>query len=242
MKFHTTVFNSILLLIIIPSAFADSEISDPLEPMNRGIFWFNDKVDTHLFEPVAQSYHDTFPSELRNSVANFFENLKFPIFLVSDLIQLKFKQVPIHTSRFVINSTVGIAGLFDPAEKWGLASHEEDFGVALGYHGVGDGPYIVLPFLGPSSARDLLGTIVDTILYPTWHLGYFDIKRSTENTLTYSLAGVNVLKKRERLLEAVKSAKSASLDYYLFTRSAFKQSRDGLIYDGAAPETDEFGE
>ena len=179
---------------------------------------------------------------MSSRVSNFFENLKFPIFLVSDLIQLKFEQVPVHTSRFLINTTVGIAGIFDPAEEWGLKPHEEDFGLALGYHGVGDGPYIMLPFFGPSSARDLVGTIVDTVLYPTWHIGYLGVGHPTEEVLIYGSATLNVVRKRENLLEAVKSAKSASLDYYLFTRSAFKQSRDGLINDGVTQETEEFGE
>jgi phospholipid-binding lipoprotein MlaA len=230
------------LIVFTNTVMAEAEISDPLESMNREIFWFNDKLDVHVLEPVAQAYHDNLPQEVRSSVFNFFDNLKYPVLLLSDVIQLKFEQAGNHTARFAINTTAGVAGIFDFASDWGFEKHEEDFGSALGYHGISDGPYIVLPFFGPSSARDVLGLVVDNLLYPTWHISELNIRTRTANSLSFGLATANVVNKRERLLDAVKSAKSASLDYYLFTRSAYKQSRDGVINDGIVQETEEFGE
>jgi phospholipid-binding lipoprotein MlaA len=236
------ILASFLVLICIGNQANAEEISDPIESVNREIFWFNDQLDMHILEPVAQTYHDNLPDEVRNSVFNFFENLKFPILLVSDVIQFKFEQAGTHTARFAINTTVGVAGIFDFAADWGIEKHQEDFGSALGYHGVGDGFYLVLPFFGPSSARDVFGLVVDTFLYPTWHISELNIPTRTANSLSFGSATANVINTRERLLDASEAAKSASLDYYLFTRSAYKQNRDGIINDGVMQETEEFGE
>jgi phospholipid-binding lipoprotein MlaA len=248
-----TYFLATLLFASVPLTALDSlaqpvdvdensgEISDPFEGVNRAIFWFNDKFDIYLAEPVAEVYDFVFPELVKDSVSNFFRNIETPVYLVSDIIQGKFDQVHLHTSRFLINSTAGIGGLFDFATGLGLEHHYEDFGTALAYHGVGDGPYIVIPFLGPSNLRDGLSRIVDRSLTPTTYIiSSFSWHPDTEDAVLISTTGLEIISKRASLLEAVDSAKSASVDYYLFVRAAYKQSRDADIYDGVPPDDMDF--
>ena len=235
--------NSIKLILLILLTFvnvASADISDPLESVNRPIFWFNDKVDSYVLKPVAQGYQYVVPRPARTGVANFFDNLRYPIYLVSDVVQLKFGQAAEHTGRFLLNSTIGIGGLLDVAKECGLEKHREDFGTALGYHGVPDGPYIVIPFLGPSSLRDAFGLLVDRFLHPSAYISVLDLHTAEENWTTYGLVGAEAISSREQFLGVVESGKSAALDFYLFSRSAYKQSRDGLINDGTLPSNDEF--
>lgn len=216
------------------SAALAQEVPDPWEPVNRAIFDFNDFVDVHALEPIARGYTEVTPDPVEESVAHFFRNLRYPRYLVSDLVQLKFEQALHHTGRFLINSTLGVAGLFDVAKHVGLADHEEDFGSALGYWGVGTGPYMVLPFLGPSNVRDTVGTVVDLALDPFYFLDYFDA-----TDLHWAISGgetaLKVVDTRAGLLDAVESAKESSVDYYLFSRGAFQQYREGVIHDGKVP-------
>ncbi len=225
-------------LLFFVASYASAETSDPLESINRPVFWFNDKVDSYVLKPVAQGYKYIAPVQARTGISNFFDNIRYPIYLVSDVVQFKFTQAAEHTGRFLINSTIGIGGFLDVAKGFGLERHREDFGTALGYHGVPDGPYIVLPFLGPSNLRDTIGLVVDRFIHPSAHITRLELGRAEDNLVTYGLLGTEVVSTREQLLGVVDSAKSASLDYYLFVRSAYKQSRDGLISDGAV--VDEF--
>lgn len=218
------------------------EISDPLEPINRGIFWFNDKADIYVLEPVARGYDFVTPQPVQNSFSNFFDNLRFPVNLVSDLIQFKFGQAATHTGRFLINSTFGLAGFFDPAKELGLNKHYEDLGVALGYHGVPPGPYIVIPLLGPSNLRDAVGRIGQAFLDPTYYLETYGVYEDTALAIAAGKTALDAINTRASLLDAVESAKDASLDYYLFTQSAYHQLRQNHIYDGDPPEKDEFDE
>ena len=211
-------------------------IPDPIEPVNRKIFWFNNKFDEYIFEPVAEAYHYVMPSTARKGVTNFFRNLQYPVYLVSDLMQLKFGQAGTHTSRFLINTTIGVAGFIDVAKELDLEHHPEDIGSALGYWGIGPGPYLVLPFFGPSNGRDLIGLGGDTALSPlVW--GPFVIDDSE-----WIFLGLNVLDKvnlRARLLEAVKAGKESSMDYYTFVRTTYHQLRQNTIYDNNPPEDEE---
>ncbi len=218
-----------------------SEISDPFENINRKIFWFNDKLDVYAIEPISLVYHDNLPQEIRTAVSHFFHNLRYPIFLVSDILQFKFEQAGNHTARFAINSTIGVVGLFDFASDWGFERHDEDFGTTLGYYGLGDGPYLVLPILGPSSLRDAFGQVVNISLDPIWHIFDLNIEPRISNSLALTLAGGRLINNREHYLNAVTSAKSDSLDYYLFVRAAYKKSRDSLTRDLVSHETEEFG-
>ncbi len=216
------------------------EENDPLEGLNRSIFWFNDTVDVFIFEPIAVGYDFIVPGFVQTGVGNFFDNIRTPIYLVSDLVQFKFSQFAVHTARFLITSTIGIGGLIDVAQHFDLEKHHEDFGTALGYRGVPSGPYLVIPFLGPSNIRDAFGRIVDAFLNPTFYTGVvFDGLSEGE---TYAVSGglylLDSVNTRASLLEAVDSAKGASLDYYLFVRSAYGQIRANQIYDGNIPGAD----
>ena len=137
---------------------------DPLECVNRKIFWFNDKVDVYVLAPVARGWEKVSPHCVRTSVSNFFGNLRFPIVTVNDLLQGKVKDGASDVGRFGVNTTVGVLGLFDPASGWGLVKHDEDFGQTLGVWGVPPGAYLVLPLLGPSDPRDAAGFAVDYAL------------------------------------------------------------------------------
>lgn len=217
----------------IEETYDEEVVWDPIEPVNRGIFWFNDQLDIYLLEPVARGYFDYVPRPIRTGVKNFFRNIKSPVYVFSDLVQLKFEQAGIHTARFLINSTIGVLGVMDVARKWGLEHETEDFGIALGYYGVPEGPYLVLPLLGPSNLRDLVGTVVDGFLDPvpyaaaTWDDGIY---------LVVGLKVVDVVDKRSRLLDAIETGKEGSVDYYLFIQSTYHQVRQNDIYDGAPPD------
>ncbi len=227
-------------LVLEAAAQEETEIYDPIEPFNRGVFWFNDTVDVYALEPIARGYDYVVPNAVQRSVENFFNNLKFPVRLVSDLFQGKFEQMGDHTSRFILNTTFGVAGLFDAAEQFGIEAHHEDIGTMLGYHGVGPGPYIVLPFLGPSNARDAFGKVIETALDPIYYLEPMGVYKDDATNIGAGLLAADVVNTRSRLLDAVESAKEASLDYYLFVRKAYYQIRYEQIYDEAAGETDDF--
>ena len=237
---------SITAIVICNSAQAQ-EVYDPIEPVNRGIFWFNDKLDVYVLEPVARGYDDYVPESVQTGVGNFFENLRFPRYFVSDIVQLKFGQVWHHTSRFVINSTVGVLGILDVAKDFGFEKHEEDFGIALAYHDVPPGPYLVLPLLGPSNLRDGFGRLVDSFLDPISALTYTSVDDDIAIPVIIGTKALDLIDTRADLLEAVETAKSSSLDYYLFVQGAYMQHRRGVLYDGNPPDElgdeagDEFG-
>lgn len=221
------------------AAQSDAEVSDPLEGMNRGIFWFNDNVDTYLLEPVARGYHNVLPDPVETGIHNFFNNLRYPVYLVSDLVQFKFTQALEHTGRFLVNSTVGVAGLIDVGKRIGLPDHEEDFAIALAYHGVPAGPYLVLPFIGPSNLRDTFGYVIDCALNPFYWVGRTDLHSDAKDSIVYGTTALKAIDTRARLLEAVKSAKESSVDYYLFMQGAYYQYRRGVLYDGNPPDEED---
>ena len=218
------------------SSYADYEINDPYESWNRNIFAFNDYLDRNLFEPVARGYDFILPDVVQARVGNFFENLNYPRYLLSDIVSLEFDQALEHSVRFLINSTVGLAGLFDVAEGVGLPEHREDFSLALAKHGVPNGSYLVIPILGPSTTRDFFGDLVDRAVHPFSIMNYYtDIESSITDRVTYIGTSLEFVDKRAQLLDAIEAAKDASLDYYLFTQSAYYQQRRGVLYDGQPP-------
>ncbi len=225
-------------------AHADSEEPyDPIEPVNRAIFDFNDGLDHYVLEPVGRGYRDYVPDVVQTGVGNFFENLRYPSYLVSDIFQGKFGQVLDHTGRFLINSTLGIGGLMDFATDWGLPVHDEDFGIALAYNGVPAGPYLVLPVLGPSNVRDGFGRIVDAFLDPIGWVGYTSLSSGTKLAIAGSALGLKLVHTRAGLLQAVETAKESSVDYYLFVQGAYYQHRHGIMTDGKEDEVyDETGD
>jgi len=225
---------------LVPRGFCEvEEPYDPIEPVNRGIFWVNDELDVYLFEPIAQLYKDNVPSFVQTGVGNFFRNLRYPSYLVSDVVQGKFSQALDHTGRFLVNSTVGVVGLVDVAKDMGLPDHEEDFALALAYHGVPAGPYLVLPILGPSNVRDGIGLIVDGFLDPIGWIGYSNASAGTKLAIASSALAVKFVHTRAGLIQAVEAAKESSVDYYLFLQGAYYQHRHGLLTDGADVDEDE---
>ncbi len=207
----------------------DVQIRDPLEKVNRGIFRGNRLLDRVVIGPVTRGYRWILPGPLRRSVRGVFENLGMPGVIVNDLLQGEGGKARVASSRFVVNTTVGLAGLWDPATRIGLEAHESDFGQTLGKAGVGSGPYLVLPVFGPNTTRDLFGDVVDLAMRPdTWllPLGSRLVLGSTD--------GISI---RDTNLEAIEALEASSVDFYAAMRSAFLMNRqamvDGSIREGA---------
>lgn len=214
------------------SACATQANKDPLEGMNRGIYKFNDVADKALIKPVASVYQTITPSPIRKGINNFYENLTSLTTVFNDLLQFKFAHAFTDAGRFIINSTVGIAGFFDVASMDNVPKHKEDFGQTLGHWGVGDGAYLVLPILGPSSLRDTTGLVFD--LATTDPIAY--AHRKGDVRLHNQLRVGQLIDKRAELLTATDLIDEASLDPYAFTRDAYLQRRASLVQDGIVPE------
>lgn len=198
---------------------------DPFEPLNRGVYKFNDTLDKAVVKPVAQGYKAVVPSPLRTGVSNFFSNLDDVVVTLNDLLQLKFAQATSDGSRVLFNSTFGIFGLLNVTGR--LEKHNEDFGQTLGYWGLGSGPYLVLPFFGPSSIRDGVGLYADT--KPGVLGQVHDVPARNE------LYATDKLSDRANLLEQEKVLDEAMIDRYTFIRDAYLQHRQSLVYDGSPP-------
>ena len=209
------------------------EIADPAEGVNRGIFAFNEVVDTAVLRPVAKGYRAVVPQPARTGVRNFLRNLKTPTILANNLLQGDVKGAGTTLTRFVVNTLVGVGGLFDVAAKGGLAYREEDFGQTLGKWGAGSGPYLVLPILGPSSARDGVGLVVDTYTDPL-RLWLMNTDKEEWYIGKVVLASVD---KREALLDVLDDLKRNSIDYYAAMRSAYAQRRESEISNQGASGT-----
>jgi phospholipid-binding lipoprotein MlaA len=196
---------------------------DPWQRMNRGIFWFNDHADQYVLEPVAKGWDAVVPEPAETAVSNFFTNLRFPVVMVNNLLQGKPRAAAIDVGRFMVNTTIGLAGFFDPATIWGLQRHNEDFGQTLGRWGIPPGPYLVLPLLGPSNPRDTAGIPVDYCL---------SITPLFLSSFWWTGAGViNIVNARALVLDEVQNAKEAAVDYYVFVRNAYYQRRVALVND-----------
>jgi phospholipid-binding lipoprotein MlaA len=204
------------------------EPADPLEAINRPVFSFNMTADRYVLRPVAKTYVSVVPSPLRTGVTNFFDNLFYPTVIVNDLLQGKFVQASRDTARFVLNSTYGLAGFLDPATMVGLQKNDEDLGQTLGRWGVGEGWYIMLPLLGPTTNRDLIGRIGDNWTDP---LQYTDDITDAERI---ALAGLQAIDTRSRLLD-FDAILEQQFDPYVFLRTAYLERRLNLVYDGQPP-------
>lgn len=211
---------------------------DPLESYNRAAFIFNDNVDQYVLKPVAQGYDAVTPDPIQKGVSNFFSNIDDVLVIFNDLLQLKFTQFASDTGRLIINTTLGLGGLIDWASDMGLEKHDEDFGQTLGYWGVPEGPYFVVPFLGPSTIRDVSGDIVDTAEFdPVWqqlHEGFPTVRR--DESTAWTLKAVKTIDTRASLLRAEKILDEAALDRYSFIREAYLQRRLNLVHDGNPPQ------
>ena len=212
--------------------------NDPLESYNRSVFEFNDDLDKHILKPVAQGYDAITPNTVQKGINNFFSNLDDFVVIVNDLLQFKVGQLGSDTARFLVNSTLGLAGLIDWASDMNLPKHNEDFGQTLGHWGVPPGPYFVLPFIGPSTIRDTGGLIVDTTeLDPIWRQvedGLPAPQRDPDRAQI--ITAIKTIDLRASLLKAEKILDEAALDKYIFIREAYLQRREHLVYDGNPPK------
>lgn len=206
---------------------------DPLEPVNRVMFRINDVGDRYIAEPLARAYEKASPRAFRIGANNFFENLRYPITVVNQFLQGKFRQGGADLARFALNSTVGVIGIFDPATEIGLAAHDEDFGQTLAVWGVPQGPYLMVPVFGPYTLGHGFGELLDTeasllVQYP-------------DSSLTTKLGLWYLVHRRYRLLGTEDEVRRA-FDPYLFVRDAYLQNRRYEIYDGNVPEEEMFPE
>jgi phospholipid-binding lipoprotein MlaA len=199
---------------------------DPFERVNRATFTFNEALDRRIARPIAKGYKRVTPDAVETGVSNFFSNAAYPTVLANNLLQGKFKDALNDTGRLLLNTTLGLGGLLDPASAAGLARNDEDFGQTLGRWGVGSGAYVMLPLLGPYTVRDGFGSLIDEFTEPRQHL-------SDESTRLSLWAAVQ-LEKRARLLEADALLAQAG-DRYVLVRSAYLQRREFLVRDGDMP-------
>ena len=220
--------NRFLLILLLSFPIFGEELDDPFEDLNRDIFIFNEKLDEKLLKPAALTYRKVTPQFARTGVTNFFNNLEEIDTTINQVLQGEIKYAFNDASRFVINSTIGLLGLIDVASKMGLERHEEDFGQTLGVWGVNSGPYIMIPFLGPSNPRDLLSRPISSFLSGTFAMEDNDVK--------LTLIGIDALETRERLLDAETLIIG---DKYIFIKDAYVQSREYEINNGST-EDDEF--
>lgn len=213
---------------------------DPLEPMNRAVFNFNEMVYDNVFDPVARGYKKVTPDPIELVVGNFFSNLNDVVVVTNSVLQLNYKSALASSTRLLINTTFGIFGLIDIASDISAASdinlnkRNEDFGQTLGHYGVASGPYIVLPFLGPSSARDTFGIAVDGFFMDPVTQGVTgvfmkDVAYLNTTALRLPVAAARTINARAQFLDDDKTLEEAALDKYEFTRDAYLQRRTSLV-------------
>jgi phospholipid-binding lipoprotein MlaA len=200
---------------------------DPWESWNRGVYKVNDKIDRAIAKPVARGYVRVVPKFIRTGISNFFDNLDTPTVMINDALQGKIGASANDLGRFLLNSTVGVGGLLDPATSAGLNKNNEDFGQTLGHWGVHPGPFVEIPFLGPSDLRDAPAKLVDTYTNPKQYIRNTDVK--------YGLWGLSLLDTRARLLPLNDTLQQV-FDPYAFIRDAYLQRRAYLISDGKLTE------
>ncbi len=199
------------------------EVNDPFSGYNRSMTYFNDVVYTNVLIPVSTGYSEVVHVEIRQGISNMFSNLVFPVRFVNNVLQLKFDNALEETGRFLINSTIGLLGFFDPAkEELEWQAHNEDFGQTLGFYGVGPGPHVVLPFLGPSNIRDAFSIIPDSMLNPTSEY-FYDLPFDSSNGIV--LNGVFYINKASLHLGEYESLKKDAIDFYPFMRDLYEQNR-----------------
>ena len=202
----------------------EDEIYDPFEPVNRAIFSFNNVADRIVLEPIAKGYKKL-PSPLQSGINNFLSNLRAPLVVVNQLLQGQGQNAFQSSGRFIVNSTVGIFGLFDVAEKMGLEEKEEDYGQTLATWGVGDGFYLVLPLFGPSNLRDTSGMVLTMLTDP---INAYAVSEG-EAWLVPMRTAANAVDTRSQIIDEVNALRDNSVDYYAAVRSSYYQNRKAAI-------------
>lgn len=234
-KFDLVAVGNCLLLVLfvfalLPASAIAQDDADPWMAFNRTMYDFNEGFDALIFKPVTQTYDAVVPGFAKRGVTNFFNNLDDINVVFNDLLQLKMRHAVHDSGRFVLNTTVGVAGLFDVATGMGLYKNEEDFGQTLGYWGVPSGPYLVLPFLGTSTIRDAIGLVPDYLMNPV-----FWVEDSETRFALYALDNIDTR------LYYMAAESMVTGDEYVFVRDAYLQRREYLVADGEVyDEWDDF--
>lgn len=230
---HLIVCVSLLLSAGCASrnAAEQDDINDPFEPINRGIFAFNDAADKYVLRPVAVGYRWLLPAPIRTGVNNFFDNISSPVDIINALLQGKFRQAASDVGRLAMNTTLGFGGLLDPATDAGLAKNDEDFGQTFGVWGIPEGPYLVVPLFGPRTARSAVGDLANIQVNPQ-----FQMQNSSLRTKINILW---IIQTRSTLL-GIDQELERAFDRYSFVRDSYLQNRRYLRYDGDLPEEDFF--
>lgn len=220
---------AVAVAVAVP-AFADETVYDPLEGMNRKIFWVNDKLDTFLLKPIATGYDFVLPGPVKTGVRNVIANLYSGVDIANNLLQGKVAGARDSFGRLVINSTLGLGGLMDTATELGVEASREDFGQTLGVWGTGPGPYLVVPLMGPMNIRDGVGRVVDSPLR-VWPL-FVDFEVSMAEF------GVEVVSLRAEHLDTIDTLKETSFDFYAAVRNGYNQRRNAAIRDSNEPDAE----
>ena len=219
----------LLLTPVAAIAEDDDADSDPFEPLNRVTFAFNDTLDRYIARPVGKGYNAVLPRFVRTGIGNFFDNWTYPVTIVNGYLQGKFGQGTAEIGRFVVNSTAGVAGLFDVASRFGLDEHEEDFGLTFAHWGIDQGPYVVIPVLGPATARSGIGIIGNTMINP--------VVQYNDSSVRNKMLILWFIESRAALIGPDEVVQEA-YDPYLFVRDAYIQNRAFLR--GETTTDDEF--
>ena len=223
------LFCVLMLGALVAGCATDPEApNDPLEPMNRFFFDFNQRLDRHAALPAATFYSSSVPGSVRGSIGNVLSNLGGPVTVVNDTLQLEFENAGIAAGRFIINTTVGVVGIFDVASDWGMPGRDRDFGETLGTYGVGPGPYLVLPLRGPTAIRDFAGSYVDGFFSPLYYVRYSG--RQYVGIVKSSLGSVS---NRSANIVTYRDIERASVDYYATMRAYYRQRRERQVEDKA---------
>ncbi|MHB0852865.1 MlaA family lipoprotein [Stutzerimonas nitrititolerans] len=215
------VRGALLAVVALGASSLHAAEEDPWEGVNRAVFRFNDTVDTYSLKPLAKGYQKVTPDVIETGIGNVFSNLGDVVVLANDLLQGKIRNAGIDTSRILFNTTFGVLGFFDVATRMGLPKNDEDLGQTLGVWGLGNGPYVVLPLLGPSTLRDAGGRVGDSFLSPYRYINGVPVRNTT--------LGVDVVDTRASLLSAEKMITG---DKYIFIRNAYLQNREFRTRDG----------
>ena len=242
---HRSLFLTVALLGVLTAGCSTSSPeslaqNDPYEHTNRAVFKVNNALDNAFTKPVAKFYNHAVPALVRDSIHNALINLNKPAMFGNDVLQGEGTRAGQTLARFTLNSTLGVAGLFDVATKLGIPDHSEDFGQTLGVWGVSEGPYLVVPLMGPSSPRDLTGNVVDIFMDPLTY-----VKFHGSDTWYAVRTGVDVLDMRAGSVDTVEQIERTSIDFYATTRSLYRQYRSSEIRNGApapqdTPDTPDF--
>nr|WP_274521515.1 VacJ family lipoprotein [Ectothiorhodospira lacustris] len=222
----------LLTVLLLPAcATVPPESRDPRDPWegyNRAMFQFNDAVDSAVIKPVAEGYERYAPQPVQTGVTNFFSNLRDVVNMANNTLQFKFHDAASDLTRIIMNTSFGVFGLFDVASPMGLEKSNEDFGQTLGRWGVSSGPYVVLPFLGPSTLRDAPARVVDGVTHPLY---YYD-----ETGVRNALLVVDIIDMRAGFLPTERALEDVATDRYMALRNAYLQRREYLVRDGAPGE------